>query len=170
MPSIIRPRVFLEFSAGTEPIGRLVVELFVDQTPRTCENFRVLCTGTKPPLSYRQSPIARVIENFVIQAGDTSKSDGTGGVSIYGDTFEEENLLWKEIDAPGLFIMANWGKDTNGSRFLITLAPCLHLTGKHTVFGHLISGQTTLDRILEVPREKNGQPTIPILISHCGEL
>ncbi|KAF2805747.1 uncharacterized protein BDZ99DRAFT_395629 [Mytilinidion resinicola] len=170
MPSTIRPRMFLELSAGTEPIGRLVVELFIDQTPKTCENFRVLCTGSKSPLSYRLTPIHRVIEGFMIQGGDTTNRDGTGGVSIYGDTFEDENIRWKDIDAPGLLCMANRCKDLNGSQFFITLRPCPHLNGKHTVFGHLISGQSVLDRILEIPVDKTYRPTIPILISRCGEL
>lgn len=106
----------------------------------------------------------------MIQGGDITKGDGTGGKSIYGQDFEDENIGWREIDAPGLLCMANRGRDTNSSQFFITLAPCEHLNAKHTVFGHVISGQETLDRISKVAVDKEDRPLTDVLVSHCGEL
>jgi len=170
MPSVTYPCVFLDVSIGTEPVGRLVIELFIDKAPKTCENFRALCTGSKHSLSYSMAPFHRIIDGFVIQGGDITKGDGTGGVSIYGDTFEDENTRWREIDMPGLVCMANGGKNMNSSQFFITLAPCLYLTGKHTVFGHLMSGQNVINRIVQVPVDKDDRPKIDVLIARCGEM
>ncbi|OCK92487.1 uncharacterized protein K441DRAFT_697880 [Cenococcum geophilum 1.58] len=170
MASITRPRVFLDVSVGTEPIGRLVIELFVDKAPKTCENFRTLCTGSNPPLTYKMSPFHRIIDEFMIQGGDITKGDGTGGTSIYGEQFEDENIGWREIDAAGLVCMANRGRNTNGSQFFITLAPCTHLNAKHTVFGHLVSGQPILEQLASLQTDKDDRPLTPVLISNSGEL
>ncbi|KAF2763031.1 hypothetical protein EJ05DRAFT_447487 [Pseudovirgaria hyperparasitica] len=165
-----RSRVFLDVSLGPEPIGRIVIELFNDKTPKTCENFRTICTGTKPPLTYKASPFHRVIDEFMIQGGDITKGDGTGGESMYGGEFEDENIGWRDLDAANLVCMANRGKDTNSSQFFITLVPCPHLNAKHTVFGHVVSGQQTIDQISKVNVDDNDKPYTPVLISHCGEL
>jgi peptidyl-prolyl isomerase G (cyclophilin G) len=106
----------------------------------------------------------------MIQGGDITKGDGTGGKSIYGGEFEDENIGWREIDASGLLCMANRGRDTNSSQFFITLAPCEHLNAKHTVFGHLISGQEVLDRVSKVQVDKDDRPLTDVLVSSCGEL
>ncbi|KAK5013601.1 peptidyl-prolyl cis-trans isomerase cpr6 [Cryomyces antarcticus] len=116
VPSVSRPRVFLDVHIATEPAGRLVIELFTDKTPKTCENFRALCTGSNPPLTYKLSPFHRVIDEFMIQGGDITKGDGTGGDSIYGGEFEDENIGWRKIDSEGLVCMANYGKGTNSSQ------------------------------------------------------
>ncbi|KAK6529025.1 hypothetical protein TWF694_004245 [Orbilia ellipsospora] len=119
MASPIRPRCFLDLQHGTEPIGRVVIELFTDKTPKTCENFRSLCTASSSSeLSYKSSIFHRVIEEFMIQGGDITRGDGKGGRSIYGDTFEDENLGWCDIDKEGLVCMANRGKDTNSSQYV----------------------------------------------------
>ncbi|OCL12559.1 hypothetical protein AOQ84DRAFT_284953, partial [Glonium stellatum] len=170
MASITRPRVFLDVSVGVEPIGRLVIELFIDKAPKTCENFRALCIGSNPPLTYKMSPFHRIIDEFMIQGGDITKGDGTGGTSIYGEQFEDENVGWREIDAPGLVCMANRGRNTNGSQFFITLAPCTHLNGKHTVFGHIVSGQPVLSQLAALPTDKDDRPLTPALVSNSGEL
>ncbi|KAK3111064.1 hypothetical protein LTR53_014040 [Teratosphaeriaceae sp. CCFEE 6253] len=117
MASVQRPRVFLDINTGDQPAGRLTIELFVDKTPKTCENFRQLCTGEHNGLSYAQAPLHRVIDEFMIQGGDIAKGDGTGTASIYGGEFEDENLHWREMDAVGLVCSANRGKDTNGSQY-----------------------------------------------------
>lgn len=136
MAAVSRPRVFMDISIGETPAGRIVYELFSDQVPRTTEkyapalcnpslslsnhfpSFRVLCNGENPTLSYRLSPFHRIIDEFMIQGGDITKGDGTGGVSIYGAEFEDENLSWRDLDAAGLVCMANRGKGTNSSQFV----------------------------------------------------
>ncbi|KZF25376.1 hypothetical protein L228DRAFT_75370 [Xylona heveae TC161] len=168
--AIVRPRVFMDIQIGTEPAGRLVIELFVDKAPKTCENFRALCTSSNPPLSYRLSPFHRIIDEFMIQGGDITKGDGTGGQSIYSGEFEDENIGWREIDREGLICMANRGKNTNTSQFFITLVPCPHLNTKHTVFGQLVAGQQTLERMAKVSVDKNDRPYEDVLVASCGEL
>ncbi|KAK4499333.1 hypothetical protein PRZ48_009846 [Zasmidium cellare] len=165
-----RSRVFLDVSIGEEPAGRLIIELFNDKTPKTCENFRQLCTGEHNGMSYAKVPIHRVIPEFMIQGGDVEKGDGTGTASIYNGEFEDENLDWREMDAAGLVCSANRGKDTNGSQFFVTLEPCPHLNGKHTIFGRIVSGEETLSRIAKVRVDKDDRPTVPVLVSRCGEL
>ncbi|KAI9756676.1 MAG: hypothetical protein M4579_003765 [Chaenotheca gracillima] len=168
--AVVRPRVFLDAQIGTEPVGRIVIELFVDKVPKTCENFKALCTTQQSDLSYKLSVFHRVIDEFMIQGGDITKGDGTGGKSIYGEEFEDENLGWHDLDKAGLVCMANRGKDTNNSQFFLSLAPCPHLNGKHTVFGLVVSGQPVLERIAKVKVDKNDRPLDDVLVAHCGEL
>ncbi|KAG8631410.1 hypothetical protein KVT40_000550 [Elsinoe batatas] len=165
-----RPRAFLDITIDASPAGRLILELFSDKTPKTCENFLALCNGSHEGLTYALSPFHRIIDEFMIQGGDITKGDGTGGTSIYGGEFEDENLAWRDMDAAGLVCMANRGPGTNGSQFFITLTPCPHLNGKHTIFGRLVSGQDVLAKIAEVPVDKNDRPKGSVLISRCGEL
>ncbi|THW74288.1 hypothetical protein D6D19_04939 [Aureobasidium pullulans] len=165
-----RPRVFLEISIGNEPAGRLTIELFADQAPKTCENFRALCAGSHSNLNYALSPFHRVIDEFMVQGGDITRGDGTGGDSIYGGDFEDENLGWREMDAAGLVCMANRGKATNSSQFFITLDSCPHLNNKHTIFGRLVGGEDTLARMSKVQVDKDDKPLEPVLIARCGEL
>jgi len=106
----------------------------------------------------------------MIQGGDITKGNGTGGDSIYGGEFADENIGWRDIDKEGLVCMANRGKNTNTSQFFITLGPCPHLNAKHTLFGHIISGQETITRISKADVDKDDKPLKPILIAHCGEL
>lgn len=106
----------------------------------------------------------------MIQGGDITKGDGTGGASIYGGEFADENLGWREIDAAGLVCMANRGPATNSSQFFITLEPCSHLNNKHTVFGRVVSGEETLSQMAKVDVDKNDRPIEPVLIARCGEL
>ncbi|KAI7298830.1 hypothetical protein KC315_g17873, partial [Hortaea werneckii] len=93
-----RPRVFLDINIGEEPAGRLTIELFADKTPKTCENFRQLCTAEYEGLTYAKAPFHRVIDEFMIQGGDIAKGDGTGTASIYNGEFEDENMNWREMD------------------------------------------------------------------------
>ncbi|KAL8900980.1 MAG: hypothetical protein Q9192_000803 [Flavoplaca navasiana] len=140
-----RPRVFLDIQSGSDFLGRIIIEVFSDKTPKTAENFRAICTPSSAQLlTYKGSPFHRIVNEFMIQGGDITAGNGTGGMSIYGPVFEDENIGWREIDAVGLVCMANRGKGTNSSQFFITLAPCQHLNAKHTVFGHVIKGMDPL--------------------------
>lgn len=117
-----RPRAFLDVQSGSEFLGRIIIELFSDKTPKTCENFRSICTSSHnptssaKPLTYKDSPFHRIIDEFMLQGGDITAGNGTGGASIYGRNFEDENLGWRMIDAAWLVCMANIGKGTNSSQ------------------------------------------------------
>lgn len=167
------PRVFFDVDIGGETAGRIVMELFADVTPRTAENFRALCTGEKglgkstgKPLHFRGCPFHRIIKQFMIQGGDFSNHNGTGGESIYGDKFEDENFHYKH-DKVGLLSMANAGPNTNGSQFFITTVPTPHLDGKHVVFGQVLKGMGVV-KMLEAMETKEDAPLKPCVISECG--
>ncbi|XP_002155362.3 peptidyl-prolyl cis-trans isomerase G isoform X1 [Hydra vulgaris] len=171
-----RPRCFFDIQINKVSAGRIVFELFADICPKTCENFRALCTGEKgdgkttlKPLHYKNTIIHRVVKGFVIQGGDFSSGNGTGGESIYGGTFKDENF---EIlhNRPYLLSMANRGPNTNGSQFFILLAPAPHLDNLHTVFGHVLSGNELIREIESQKTNNNHKPYADITIFHCGEL
>ncbi|KAK0469950.1 cyclophilin-like domain-containing protein [Desarmillaria tabescens] len=171
-----RPRVFMDFSVDGQPLGRVIFELFSDTAPKTCENFRALCTGEKGvsssgvPLYYKSSILHRCIKDFMIQGGDFTKRNGTGGESIYGGMFPDEDLT-RPLDSEALLCMANRGPDTNGSQFFITLRECPHLNGKHVVFGKVIRGyDDVVKKIVDVPVDAKDRPTTPVTITSCGEL
>lgn len=113
-----RPRVFLDVQSGFDFLGRITIELFSDKTPKTAENFRAICTppSSAQPLTYKGSRFHRIIDEFMVQGGDITAGNGTGGMSIYGPVFEDENIGWREIDAVGLVCMANRDKGTNSSQ------------------------------------------------------
>ncbi|GFG37142.1 hypothetical protein Cfor_05802 [Coptotermes formosanus] len=168
------PVVFFDISVGTTEIGRMVLELFADVVPKTCENFREFCTGEYRrdgvPLGYKGAIFHRVIKDFMIQGGDFVNGDGTGVMSVYGGgTFADENFNLKH-DAPGLLSMANSGKDTNGCQFFITCAKCNFLDGKHVVFGRVVDGLLVMRKIENVPTGPNNKPKIPVVISQCGQM
>lgn len=160
-------RVFFDIAIGNEESFRLVFELFWDTAPRTAENFKELCL--REEAGYKGSKIHRVIENLLIQGGDNENGDGTGGRSIYGDTFEDEDLNRKH-DQPLLLTMANNGPDTNGSQFCITSVACPHMDGKSCVFGRVVKGQEGFQLIESVEVNDNDKPLVPIVIINCGEL
>ncbi|KAK9362790.1 cyclophilin-like domain-containing protein [Lipomyces starkeyi] len=174
MPS---PRVYMDL-VSSAVTGRIIIELFAKDAPKTCENFRCLCTGEHgPELCYKGSIFHRVIADpdFMVQGGDITNGDGTGGVSIYGETFADENLDWRHIDERGLVCMANRGPDTNSSQFFITLIPCPELDGKHVVFGRVIpESMHVLDMFANVVTDpENDDRPIPDhepRIVQCGEL
>ncbi|BGP52081.1 hypothetical protein JCM10450v2_008052 [Rhodotorula kratochvilovae] len=168
-------RTFMDFAVEGEPLGRVVFELFDGVVPKTCENFRALCTGSKGvnelgiPLWYKGSILHRVIAGFMVQGGDFTQRNGKGGESIYGGTFEDESLK-REIDEEGLLCMANRGKNTNGSQWFVSLRPCPHLAGKHVVFGKVVKGYEIIVAISKLPVDEKDRPISLVTVSHCGEL
>lgn len=160
-------KVFFDVSINDKPAGRITFELFDDVVPRTAENFRALCTGEKG-FGYKGSGFHRIINDFMAQGGDFTNHNGTGGKSIYGAKFEDENFKLKH-DKPYLLSMANAGKNTNGSQFFITFVPCSWLDGKHVVFGRVIDGVPVVKQ-LESIATGNGQPKSKAVIINSGEL
>jgi len=169
------PKVFFDITIGDEPAGRIVMELFADVTPKTCENFRALCTGEKgtcstgQPLHYKGCSFHRVIKDFMLQGGDFTRGDGTGGESIYGEKFADENFKLKH-DQPFLLSMANAGPNTNGSQFFITCRETPHLDGKHVVFGRVVEGQNVCRTIENTPTNSSDKPDNDVVIADCGLL
>merc|ERR1711990_575493 len=144
------PRVFYDVTIGGQNAGRITIELFADKVPKTAENFRALCTGEKgvgkkgKPLHFKGCSFHRVITEFMAQGGDFTAGNGTGGDSIYGPEFADENFICKHT-ARGDLSMANAGPNTNNSQFFLTFIPCNWLDGKHVVFGKVVDGFQGLD-------------------------
>jgi peptidylprolyl isomerase len=159
---------------GADSTERVVFGLFGDSVPKTAENFRALCTGEKgvgqsgKPLHYKGSTFHRVIPGFMIQAGDFTRANGTGGESIYGDKFADENF--DVAHAPGVLSMANAGPNTNGSQFFITVAHTEWLNGAHTVFGRVVEGYDVCERIAAEIGTSSGTPSSTVAIVDSGEL
>lgn len=171
------PRVYFDIGVDGKAAGRIVMELYADTVPKTAENFRALCTGERgkgksgKPLHYKSSIFHRVIPGFMIQGGDFTRGNGTGGESIYGTTFRDESFSGKagKHTGVGCLSMANAGPNTNGSQFFICTAATPWLDGKHVVFGRVLEG---LDVVKKVERlgSSSGKTRGRITISNCGEV
>ncbi len=155
--------IYLDIGVNNKYAGKIIIKLFEDVVPKTCNNFKTLCKTKK----YKNSSFHRIIKDFMIQGGDFTRGDGTGGKSIYGSHFEDENFELVH-DRPYLLSMANAGPNTNGSQFFITTTETPHLDGKHVVFGEVIDGFELIDELNVVRTDANDKPYDNITILDCG--
>ena len=171
---LITNKVYFDISVDGRPLGRILMGLYGTITPKTAENFRALCTGERglgksgKRLFYKGSIFHRIIPQFMLQGGDFTNFDGTGGESIYGEKFNDENFILKHESA-GLLAMANSGPNTNGSQFFITTVKTSWLNNKHVVFGRVLDGMDVVKEIESLGSSK-GTPSSTVKIDDSGEL
>lgn len=166
-PAQKNPKVFLDIAVDEKAIGKIIIELRADVVPKTAENFRALCTGEKG-FSYKGCPFHRIIPQFMCQGGDFINKNGSGGISIYGGKFEDENFILKHV-MPGTLSMANAGPNSNGSQFFITFVKAPWLDDTHVVFGAVVEGMDVVEKIEKLGTQ-DGKPKRDVIIVNCGEL
>merc|ERR1712019_180768 len=160
---------------GGKAAGRVEMELRADVVPKTAENFRALCTGEKgtgrsgKPLHFKGSTFHRVIPDFMCQGGDFTAGNGTGGESIYGTKFADENFTLKHT-GPGILSMANAGPNTNGSQFFLCTVKTAWLDGKHVVFGKVTDQTMKVVKAIEAKGSSSGKTSADVKIAACGQL
>jgi len=166
--------VFFDITIGGQPAGRIEMTLRADVVPITAENFRCLCTGEKgmgtagKPLHFKGSAFHRVITDFMCQGGDFTRGNGTGGESIYGNKFADENFKLTHTGG-GVLSMANAGPNTNGSQFFLCTVQTAWLDGKHVVFGNVTGGMEVVKAVEKVG-STSGKTSAPVVIADCGQI
>ncbi|KAL0605284.1 Peptidyl-prolyl cis-trans isomerase A [Plecturocebus cupreus] len=165
--AMVNPTVFFDIAIDSEPLGCISFELFADKFPKTAENFRALSTGEEA-FVYKGSCFHRVISGFMCQGSDFTYHNGTGGKSIYGEKFDDENFILKHT-GPNILSMANAGPNTNGSQFFICTAKTEWLNGRHVVFGKVEEGMDIVEA-MERSGSRNGKTSRKITVADCGQL
>jgi len=164
----VTDQVYFDITIDGQPEGRIVIGLLGNAVPRTVRNFRELATGENG-FGFEGSVIHRIIPGFMMQGGDFTDGNGTGGRSIYGEKFADEDFLFTH-EGRGLMSMANSGPDTNGSQFFITFDDAKWLDGKHVVFGMVVEGMDVLDTIEGLQTNDRDRPLREVVIAESGVL
>ncbi|XP_047987513.1 peptidyl-prolyl cis-trans isomerase, rhodopsin-specific isozyme-like isoform X1 [Leguminivora glycinivorella] len=165
----VTDQVYMDIQDETKPLGRVVIGLFGDLAPKAVKNFKVLATKGIKGKSYKGTSFNRIIKRFMVQGGDVVSDDGSGSISIYGETFKDENLDTQHTMA-GFVSMANRGKDTNGCQFIITTTGTPWLDNIHTVVGRVIEGQNIVHLLEHTPTDVDDRPLRRVYIADCGLL